>query len=96
MNALHILDAEIQRKNINHCNIEIRLHNSLPPFGLYMVDNWLAIGFYWHGRAASIGPYLEISKQSSTFGEHVVETFNEIWDSKTTEVWKDYKACELR
>lgn len=71
--------ADIQTEG----NLEIRLYDTLPPFYMRMIDDWMIVGFYWHKYGSSQGPLFTVNGQFTTFGLSILDTFDSIWeDSK--------------
>ena len=60
--------------------VEVRMHERIPPFSLYLVDDWMMAGTYWHGRGSVSNPMLEIKGlDKDKLGWYYLDTFEEIW-----------------
>lgn len=60
--------------------IDVRIHSRIPPFSMYMVDDWIMIGFYWHGKGSVSNKMIEFKGiDSGKMGELFLDTFEEIW-----------------
>ena len=77
----------------------IRIYDTIPPFALYSVDDWVLVGLYWHGKCmgAIEKPHFEVQDHSSSFGECIRSTFNSIWNSATPySKWAKSHKWELK
>jgi len=65
--------------------IQVRFYEALPPFRIYMADEFMLMSYYWHPDGSSTGPHLEIFNNGSCyFGEYILKTFDNLWESPTT------------
>lgn len=61
--------------------VQIRVYNQNPPISLYIVDEWMLVGRHWaHGTSSQL-PHEEIEGCDSMIGEHLIETYESIWQS---------------
>lgn len=68
------------KKNDIKDKIEVRLHKRIPPYSLYMVDDWMLVGFYWHGRGSVSNQMIEFKGiDREKMGWLFLDTFDEIW-----------------
>ena len=74
------LKVKIHRAGVADGNVEIRWYEALPPFCLYLVDDWMLVGFSWQGRPNMRGPHLAVFGRSSVMGRAISDTFQDIWD----------------
>lgn len=55
-----------------------------PPFVMYLIDDCVYLGLFWHTKISTMGPFLQINEPSKVF-DHIVETFNKIWEDNSVE-----------
>lgn len=74
------------KKNDIKNKVDVRLHQRIPPYSMYMVDDWMMIGFYWHGRGSVSNQMIEFKGiDKDKMGWLFLDTFEEIWkDEKGT------------
>jgi hypothetical protein len=77
--AFETLQDTILKNNLQDHDVEVRFYDALPPFSLYMVDEWILMGFFWHNHSSIEGPHLEVFGKSSTFGWYIFDTFSNLW-----------------
>lgn len=72
---------------------KIHIHSfcATPPFAMYLIDNCVYLGIFWHTKISSMGPFLQIVEGSILF-EHIVETFFKIWDKRSVDYFLTYKT----
>lgn len=70
------------KKNKIEDKIKVKTFEKIPPFSMYLVDDWISTGFYWHGRGSVSNPMLELNGiDKSKLGWYFIDTFEEIWKS---------------
>jgi len=79
--GLETVKATIEKHKLNNSHIEIRFFNALPPFPLYVVDEILLYGAYWHGHESTSGPFIEVQGRSSKIGWDLIDTFDRLWSN---------------
>ena len=77
--SLETLRSSFKRNNVLD-KVKIQFYNALPPFTLFMADDWMLLGIYWKGTGAFFGPNFEILRKSSEVGSKIIETFDLLWD----------------
>lgn len=70
--------ADLRRKILIHSFC------AQPPFSMYLIDNCLYLGIFWHTKISSMGPFLQVVEGSTLF-DHIVETFFKIWDKRSVD-----------
>ncbi|MDW3650981.1 MAG: hypothetical protein R8P61_28140 [Bacteroidia bacterium] len=58
--------------------VEISLHDSLPGFNLFGVDDIYYIGLFWHNTEATEGPFMMVS--NAQFKTNVNTHFEDLWE----------------
>lgn len=61
--------------------LAVRLYTALPPFALYVADDWGLMGTFWHGRPSFDGPHIELDIKASLLGAYAMETYTILWNS---------------
>lgn len=79
--GLETVKATINKHQLKNSNLEMRFFNTLPPFPLYIVDELLLYGAYWHGHESNAGPFIEVHGRTSKIGWSLMDTFDKIWGS---------------
>lgn len=62
--------------------VELRVHDCLPSFNLFAVDESYFIGLFWHDKEAVEGPFMKVKRAS--FKAYVDEHFESIWKYAAT------------
>ncbi|MBT7070197.1 MAG: hypothetical protein HN975_04825 [Anaerolineae bacterium] len=88
--AFEMLKATIEKNELQNHEFEVRFYKALPPFSLYMADEWMMMGIFWHNRSSIEGPHFEIHGKSSKFGRYVLDTYNKMWDKATPAPLKQF------
>lgn len=65
-------------------NLGLRLYDALPPFTLYVIDDWMLIGFLWHGKINLEGTHIQVDKRGSRYAEDIMATFENLWGNIET------------
>lgn len=81
--AFEMLKAMIDKNELQKHKIEIRFYKALPPFSLYMADDWMTVGIFWHDGSSIEGPHFEIYGSSSMLGSHISKTYEKMWANAT-------------
>lgn len=65
-------------------NLELRVHEFIPPFSMYCVDNWMLIGYYWYSRGSLSNPMIEVvGTEKKKIGWNFKNTFDEMWNNSS-------------
>jgi hypothetical protein len=62
-----------------HDNVEIRIYDAIPPFTLYIADEWMMLGFHWHHAAGSLLEHFEIEGRDTPLGSNFIATYDALW-----------------
>jgi hypothetical protein len=64
---------------------KINIHRFVaqPPFVIYLIDDTIYMGLFWHTKISTLGPFMQIGEPSILFS-NIVETFDKIWEKKST------------
>lgn len=74
------IKAAVKNKQINIDSFQVRFHDRIPPYSMYAVDDWILIGFYWHGRGSIANPMIQLENTTKgKLGWNAMDTFDEIW-----------------
>jgi hypothetical protein len=74
--------AELERISVQHDidkKLSCRVYNVLPSMHIYIIDDVIFLGFFWHGVPSKLGICLEISGTTSHFGSQALIEFERVW-----------------
>ena len=90
--TLHALMKELDGYPARN-RVEIRLFSRMPPFSLFLTDNFASISFYYRDR-----PISEITRyeffMDSPIGGFVDKTFDDLWRDEQTVTLENHLQCQ--
>lgn len=79
------LIASIKKRIGEKSNFQLGIYDHLPPFPMYLIDNWIAIGQYWYDEGSITNYHFEVTIQAGGIGELYLNTFESIWNNADKE-----------
>lgn len=79
--CFNVIKNIIEKESLTHYQFQLRVYDCLPPFRLHQVDDWMVIGFFFHGKNTSSSPQIELIDNKSDLSIAVNETFDKIWEN---------------
>ncbi|MEO0688053.1 MAG: DUF5919 domain-containing protein [Cyanobacteria bacterium J06649_11] len=75
-----ILLNTIKKRLKANSSFSLKLYNNLPPFALYVIDDWMSVGLYWPKEGSLKNYHFEIPNANTDIGELFLTSFEALWN----------------